>query len=506
MRWTPLPFGPSVASGELAPLGGAGATSSGSSKDPSRPLGGEKMRLMGLIWLMCLIGLMGSCTSELASPGSASEQEQQQELEPEQGLPLDVMSYVTEYKDYVMTRTEPAWVPAGFTTTPEHKAIGVFFTRDASGGNPASNEERRFWYNDNGTPTVTDDKWYISGKEMPQGDFYLYGFMPYNAADNVTVAPNATYAEGATLTFNGLGSVVTKDICVLIGAKDGSSPTDPTTYEVVTGLTVGASSVAGLYEFDTSTSQYISTSDATAQSGKTYYERKDLKIGQFASKMKASQNKLFMLFEHIYAKVDFCFRVDEEYAKLRTIKLKELTLMAYTYTIAQPTPVVMKKKGSIEVQLKANTTGASPIVNGIKGIVFNPDDTSGAMDPELLFEGEETLPSDKYPEGHPQSGEYKYTEETGFVPYFNFTDPTKKILYVLRSTYDVYDNNKTTEHPDGNLIRLNQQADNAIDPYNLFNESQLEAGKRYRIYLTVKPTYLYVMSEEDIDNPTVELN
>ena len=505
MRKTPLPFGPTVANEGFAPLCGAGATSSGSSKDPSRPLGGEKMRLIGLIGLMGLMGLVGSCTSDLVQSVAAPEQEQQ-ELEPEQGLPLDVMSYVTEYKDYVMTRTEPAWVPAGFTTAPEHKAIGVFFTKDASGGNPASNEERRFWYNDNGTPDNTvDDNWFISGKEMPQGDFYLYGFMPYNAADNVTVAPNTTYAEGATLSFNRLGSIMTKDICVLIGAKEGSSPTDPTTYEEVT--IADGESVAGLYEKESET--FNPTTDLTAQSGKTYYERKDLKIGQFATKMKASQNKLFMLFEHIYAKVDFCFRVDAEYAKLRTIKLKELTLMAYTYTKGDLSDLVeMKKYGFISVELKANTTGASPIVNKI---VFNLDNNSGDMDPVLLFEGEETLPSsaDKYPadyEVEELRGKDKYTERTGFVPYFNFTADNTKVLYVLRSTYDVYDNNRSTEHPNGNLIRLNQQAENMIVPYNLFNTSELEVGKRYTIHLTVKPTYLYVMSEEDIDNPTVVLN
>ena len=37
---TPLPFGPSVATEEVAPLGGAAVTSSHCSKDPSRPLGG----------------------------------------------------------------------------------------------------------------------------------------------------------------------------------------------------------------------------------------------------------------------------------------------------------------------------------------------------------------------------------------------------------------------------------------------------------------------------------
>ena len=428
---------------------------------------------MGLMGLMALMGLMGSCTSDLASPGSASEPEQQ--VEPEQSVPMqmEVVSYVMPFEDYEATR---AWtLPDGYSEDTNHKAIGAFFTKDS----PVSSDARRFWYNDFGTPEVTsDDKWFISGKEIPTGDFYLYGFMPYNAATDVTVACNTvdavtSYEKGAILTFNGLGSVMTKDVCVMVGAKNGTDANTPVA---------------------------------------------PVKLGQFGCTMSGgtgSKNYLFLLFEHIYAKVDFCFRVDEEYAKLRTIKLKELTLMAYTYTkddlsdfLSNPTP--MKKYGSIRVELKANSTNKSPIDNAI---YFTPDNTPGArdMDPELLFEGEETLPSsaDKYPADYEVvelRGKDKYTEETGFVPYFNFSDTQKKVLYVIRSTYDVYDNNKTTEHPDGNLIRLNQQAENMIVPYKLFNESQLEAGKRYRIYLTVKPTYLYVMSEEDIDNPTVELN
>ena len=73
------------------------------------------------------------------------------------------------------------------------------------------------------------------------------------------------------------------------------------------------------------------------------------------------------------------------------------------------------------------------------------------------------------------------------------------IVYVLRSTYDVYDTK-------GNKVRQNCKAENKIDPYILFNKlSNLDRGKKYIINLTVKPTYLYVMSDPDLDNPTVEL-
>ena len=439
---------------------------------PMRLMG--SMGLIGLIGLMGLIALMGSCSSDLASPDA--EQQQEQQVEPEQSVPMsmEVMSYVTPYETYEVTRTDPAWLPTGYSVDESHKAIGAFFTRETPS---RTAEERRIWYNDFGTPSISDDKWFINGKEIPTGDFYLYGFMPYNAATNVSVAPNTvddvtSYKKGAILDLRGLESVTTKDVCVLVGAKTGT----------------GKDAVSGL------------------------------KIGQFACTMQQGgegyENYLFLLFEHIYAKVDFCFRVDEEYAKLRTIKLKGLTLKAYTYEkqdlsdhLDKPKP--MAKYGSISVKLKANSTNTSPKDNDV---FFTPDKTPGAMDmdPVRIYPVQSAdedvdleLPSsaDKYPADYEVvelRGKDKYTEESGFVPYFNFEDPKTKVLYELRSTYDVYDKK-------GNLIRLNQEATNLIVPYNLFNDPKLEAGRRYKVYLTVKPTFLYVLSDDDLDNPTVVL-
>ena len=73
------------------------------------------------------------------------------------------------------------------------------------------------------------------------------------------------------------------------------------------------------------------------------------------------------------------------------------------------------------------------------------------------------------------------------------------------STYDVYDNNRTTEHPDGNLIRSRCVAVNKIDILRLFNMATLNRGYVYTIKLKIEPTYLYMLSEPDLDNPTVKI-
>ena len=62
----------------------------------------------------------------------------------------------------------------------------------------------------------------------------------------------------------------------------------------------------------------------------------------------------------------------------------------------------------------------------------------------------------------------------------------------LVSTYDVYDSKD-------NLIRQNCTATNKLP--------NLEAirGQRVLLNMTVNPTYLYVLSDPDLDNPTITI-
>ena len=72
---------------------------------------------------------------------------------------------------------------------------------------------------------------------------------------------------------------------------------------------------------------------------------------------------------------------------------------------------------------------------------------------------------------------------------------------VLQCTYDVYDKNVTTEHLDGNLVRANCVAENKLPE----NRVKAEVNQRTLLTITVNPTYLYVLSEPDLDNPTITI-
>ena len=74
--------------------------------------------------------------------------------------------------------------------------------------------------------------------------------------------------------------------------------------------------------------------------------------------------------------------------------------------------------------------------------------------------------------------------------------------------YDIYDKNPKKDS-DGNLIynlvRKDSEATNTLPLSKVINGfTALERGKKYSIRLTVKPTYLYVMSDDDLNNPGLE--
>jgi uncharacterized protein YaaQ len=70
---------------------------------------------------------------------------------------------------------------------------------------------------------------------------------------------------------------------------------------------------------------------------------------------------------------------------------------------------------------------------------------------------------------------------------------------VLTSTYDVYDKK-------GNLIREGCKATNTMVLNDLLTgQIYTRRGCRYDITMTIRPTYLYVMSDEDLKNPGMEV-
>lgn len=203
------------------------------------------------------------------------------------------------------------------------------------------------------------------------------------------------------------------------------------------------------------------------------YEVVGLQRGDFRYQAAATStsgptgNEVYLLFDHIYAALLFKMSVDPKYNELRTIKLKELRLT----TSSDDAP--MKEKTNVTVTLAANP------LKPITEVVFTQTGNKtidGSVD---LGEEEITLPDTDTP--------------VEFVSHFM---PQGVTNLIVTSRYDVYD--KT-----GNMIRDNCTAVNTL-PISLFDrQDHAEGGKKYTIEMTINPTYLYVLSEPDLDNPTV---
>ena len=200
-------------------------------------------------------------------------------------------------------------------------------------------------------------------------------------------------------------------------------------------------------------------------------EDEDVVRGDFT--FRSNMNKLYLLFDHLFTALKFKFMVDATYNALRTIKITKLELLAFT----GDSETRLKSKYNVTITFKRNDTGASPI----ESVVFTPDGTSAPMDYQTLYSGNEV--------------ELKAEAETSFMGCFV---PGSQTNFKLRTTYNVYDKQ-------GNRIREGCEAVNAINVRNIFNitDTELQRGNMYSLTITVDPTYVYVLSDPDQDNPFI---
>lgn len=186
-----------------------------------------------------------------------------------------------------------------------------------------------------------------------------------------------------------------------------------------------------------------------------------LKEGQFSWSTPMNEvetYKISLLMDHLYAAAQFRLKIDAEYASLRTIKLKTMKLRT--------------NKGSVNaaISLTHNDTGASPITD----VTYT---ASGSSDEVIIFNDDEGVALDK----------------TKYLTINSYFAPTLSDNLTLVSTYDVYDSK-------GNLIRQNCTA-----PPNKIPNLAAVRGQRVLVNLTVNPTYVYVMSDPDLNDPTITI-
>lgn len=179
-------------------------------------------------------------------------------------------------------------------------------------------------------------------------------------------------------------------------------------------------------------------------------------------------NPIYLLMDHVYASVCFSMAIDDEYATLRGIKIKKMELRGTQNTT------------TATITLKPNTTGADPV----QSVTYTSP--AGSSSSATFFEstdGDEltTFTAAKAKE---------YT--CYFLPELNNG-------LTLVTTYDVYD-----RHRDENGKLVNKISERTAS--NKLPNLAAVRGQRVTINLTVAPTYLYVLSDKDLDNPTININ
>ncbi len=182
-------------------------------------------------------------------------------------------------------------------------------------------------------------------------------------------------------------------------------------------------------------------------------------LGQFGYNT-SDGDKLFLLVDHLYSGIQFNMRLGEKYSELRRIKVKKIQL-----TPKDGDNEVVKTVNAT-VTIQANTENASPI-----SVVIQEDKKGTDPKEAVLYEGEKELTD----------------VDQKFLACFC---PSNNKKFVLETTYDVYDTN-------GNMIRQGVTASNAIAL-----QMDMSAGQIHYVNITVEPTYIYVLSDPDLDNPT----
>lgn len=196
----------------------------------------------------------------------------------------------------------------------------------------------------------------------------------------------------------------------------------------------------------------------------------NLEIGKFQYTGKASGNNYVnLMLDHLYASVQFKMQVDATYNQLRTIKLKKVKLKStLTNLYTCQGEVTLEKDNACTI----SWTQTDNLANEKFVTLFTSESEDG-----------EALPSDDSDEFKVINGYYAPITEIGNS-------------LVLECTYDVCDKK-------GTVTRPGCVAENKLSNSNW--TLSVGTGRRTVITMTVKPTYLHQLSDDDLDNPTIKV-
>lgn len=189
----------------------------------------------------------------------------------------------------------------------------------------------------------------------------------------------------------------------------------------------------------------------------------------YLSGLKA-ENYVNLLMDHLYCKLKVNINVDDDYSLLRNIKLKNVKL---TCTYGTNVSVTLKHRTGYGLQDNAT--------------IYSPT-SSGSSQEHTLWTSTSndgtSIPSKTDANGSLQLGSVNCPPVV--------LDAAGTYMKIT-CDYDVYDKK-------GNKLRTCTGVDNKLKVISISH------GMEYSVNLTVAPTYLYVLSDDDLNNPTIIVN
>jgi hypothetical protein len=330
---------------------------------------------------------------------------------PEEGQPLELVA---------VTRTAGA-TQIGNADCPD---IRAFLTTPTELVQIGGNNYGTFHYN----TTLKGWESNITVKEERQ--YYLYGYMPAEMAGvsvNVSAPESGKFSDGVNMTLTGLPAFTEDDVCLIVGVERLSDLVSSATTNVQEG---NYSYLSGIVD----------------------------------------RNYVNLLMGHLYVSLQLSFKLDAEYAKLRSIHLKKVEM------------TLPKESGKVTatVNLRAG--------KGIYQPTFDISSSSADITATLL---NATAPANE------MVLDNRYTQNSLVV---NSVYCAPNIFsgggarLKIRTTYDVYDRT-------GNTNLGERTAENILQI-----AASMKSGQQKNVILTVNPTYLYVLSDGDLDNPVITIN
>ena len=191
-----------------------------------------------------------------------------------------------------------------------------------------------------------------------------------------------------------------------------------------------------------------------------------LDFGSFRFDKQGTTNYVCLLLDHLYSAIRFNIKIGSRYSELRDIRLKKMELQS-SKTVSQAVVTLTPNPGTNPITKVSFTSVADPQTNAVYDYGTDATTTTGLL---LTADG------------------------TSFTSYCAPITGIENNLKLV-CTYDVY-NKKGTK------VRENCTAENSLAGLSGLT---IERGKRSAINLTVEPTYLYQLSDDELDNPGIKI-